>query len=133
MWLLALVSIAYATTLEIEVEGADSVRVRAKGEPAHIPVCRGVSWEVFDEEKAAFQALSGPPCGPSAPAVEVGVDGLLYTFDATLAGAQSGRVSVVRAVVVYGEKCSFNKPFSLSQCADIRRVYGPNIVIHPSG
>ena len=131
MWLLAFVSIAYATTLEIEAEGADGVRVRARDGVALIPACRGVSWEVFDEEKAVFQAISGPSCGPSGPALEVGDQWRQYPFDGNLSQAQTQRLTVVRAVVVYGEKCSKNVSFSLSQCGEVRRSHGPNMVLHP--
>lgn len=132
MWLWVYCSIALATTVSVEAMGSSGVRVRTTGGVVHVPACRGVSWEWFDSKKGAFEAISGPPCGATSPAIVIDLGGVEFPMDGMLShSGVSGAVSVVRAVVVVGEKCSTNLPFSFSDCGVVRREYGPNLVVRP--
>jgi hypothetical protein len=123
MWMTTL---AWASPVTIEAESPGVVRVRASSAPVFVPACGGVGWERFDENTGKFVALPTPPCGPLKPAIVVGSDGLQATLSATLPGAG---MHVVRAVVVFSEKCTENKPFPLADCSELAHVFGPNQVV----
>jgi hypothetical protein len=134
MWPWVYCSIALATTVSVEVMDSNGVRVRSAAGLVHVPACRGVSWEQFNPLKGAFEAVSGPPCGPDSAAIEIDSDGAEFPMDGMLShSGVSEAVTVVRAVVVIGEKCRKNLPFSFSNCAVVRREYGPNLVIRTGG
>jgi hypothetical protein len=131
MWLLAVVSSALAASVTIVADGPGAVRVQTAQGVAHVPACRGVSWERFDPEKGGFEAVSGPACGPTAPALRIDENGMRFSFDGVLPPAPASGVIVVRPVVVIGEKCRDSLPFELSQCAVVRPQRGPNLVLRP--
>ncbi len=130
MWPWVYCSIALAATVTVEAIDSNGVRVRSAAGEVHVPACRGVSWEQFNSQKGAFEAVSGPSCGPDSAAIVIDSDGAEFPMDGILTHtAVPKAVSVVRAVVVFGEKCSKDLPFSFSGCARIRREYGPNLVV----
>ena len=128
--LLLLSSLALANSVKIEAEGPGVVRVRATADPLYMPACAGVSWERFDQESGEFVPVSNSPCGPMAPAILVDDQGIKAELSGLLPSAGQGGIHVVRAVVVFAEKCSDNKPFPLARCEGVGRLFGPNQTVH---
>ena len=125
--LFALVAAAIAEDAVVEitpepaVAGAQPVvRVMATADPVHVPSCRGVTWEGFDEETGEYAPLVAGPCQPVQPASRIDKSGTRYELDADPGSAQA-----VRAVVVVGIGCREGQPFPLAKCTSLSVVEGP--------
>jgi hypothetical protein len=85
--------------------------VRATGEPVHLPACRGLTWQSFDEKSTEYEPIPEPACGPSQPAQRIDKDGTRFRLEADPGSAQA-----IRAVVVVGVGCTDGRPFPVAGC-----------------
>ena len=109
-----------AVTVELQPVGAGErpvAIVRATGGPVHLPSCRGLTWQAFDEKSTDYEPIPEPACGPSQPAQRIDKDGTQFRLEADPGSAQA-----VRAVVVVGVGCTEGRPFPLADCASVSVV-----------
>ena len=115
---------ADAVRLTPVVGAAASVDIVAVGPSVHIPVCRGVSWERFDEERSVYVAVPADPCGGLSPARTLDKEATRFGLSSAV---KTG--DVVRAVVVVGHGCLDGRPFPLAACERVETVVGPTMTV----
>ena len=101
-----------------------SVDIVAVGPSVHIPMCRGVSWERFDEDRSVYVAVPADPCGGLSPARTLDKEATRFGLSAPV---DTG--DVVRAIVVVGHGCENGRPFPLAACERVETVVGPTMTV----
>jgi len=133
MWILFWGFTVMAGDVEIAVSGPGEVLARATGEAVHIPACRGVLWDRFNQETGEFELAQAPVCAGMKDAIRVDDKGRKFAVDAALPALPDVGFHILRPVVVYGTKCAEKAPFPLSKCGDIHVVRGPQMVVRNRG
>lgn len=133
MWLVLWGLQAGAADITIDVGGADSVVVKALGEPVFVPACKGVTWARFDAETGAYQPTFSSGCGPLANAIKIDAEGTEFAVDMALPPLPDVGFHLLRATVVYGVKCKEERPFPMAKCERIESLDGPQIVVRNRG
>ena len=131
--LLMMLATALASDLEIAVSSPGEVHLKAVGGAVHVPACRGVTWDRFDDEKGEFVAVPGETCHGLANAIKIDSEGHSFMINVRLPPLPEEGFHVVRPVVVYGMKCKDEAPFPLSACGDFGVVKGPQLVLRNRG
>jgi len=127
------IAVAFAGSVEIGVERPGVVRVKAAEGTVHMPTCRGMNWEWFDQEQGQFVLVPGGPCGPMGPAVEISAEGRLFSVDVRLPPLPESGFHIVRPSVVVGHNCVGETPFPVARCEKIETVHGPQMTLRHRG
>jgi hypothetical protein len=99
----------------------------------YVPACRGVSWSRFNDASGQFEPTNAEGCGPLSPAVKVGVEGREFAVDVPLPPLPEVGFHVLRPTVVYGVKCTNERPFPLASCERVESIDGPQFVVRNRG
>ena len=133
MWMVLMSFAASAADIQIGVGDGETVVVKATGAAVYVPSCRGVSWSRFNDATGQFEPTNADGCGPLSSAVKVGTEGREFTVDVPLPPLPAVGFHVLRPTVVYGVKCSEERPFPLAKCERIESVDGPQFVVRSRG
>jgi hypothetical protein len=131
--LLMMLATALASDLEIAVGRPGEVHLKAASGIVHVPACRGVTWDRFDDEKGVFVAVPGETCHALSNAIKIDSDGHSFSVNVRLPPLPETGFHMVRPVVVYGLKCKDEAPFPLASCGDFGVVKGPQFVLRNRG
>jgi hypothetical protein len=131
--LLMMLATALAADLEFAVSSPGEVHLKAAADVVHVPACRGVTWDRFDDEKGVFVAVPGETCHALADAIKIDSEGHSFVVNVRLPPLPKEGFHVVRPVVVYGLKCKDETPFPLSACDDFGVVKGPQLILRNRG
>ncbi len=133
MWMWILGAVALAGGPQIAVSGPGEVRLSAPENPVFVAACRGVQWELFNPNSNDFEPTMVPACEETKPAHQIDANGQLFSLTARLPPLPDVGFHVVRPIVVYGEKCRENVPFSMAGCESVATVFGPQIAVRNRG
>ena len=133
MWMWIVGSVAMGNGPQIVVSGPDEVRVSALDDPIFVASCRGVQWELFNPNTKNFEPAMVPACKETQPAHRIDKTGQLFPLTAMLPPVPEVGFHVVRPIVVYGEKCRENVPFSMAECHNLEVVSGPQMAVRNQG
>lgn len=131
--LLMMLATALASDLEIAVGSPGEVHLKATSGTVHVPACRGLTWDRFDDEKGVFVAVPGETCLALSNAIKIDSDGRSFAVNVRLPPLPETGFHLVRPVVVYGLKCEEETPFPLASCGDFGVVKGPQMVLRSRG